>query len=35
VLIDDATSELLALRFEEAETTLGYFRVLKTPLWPF
>jgi transposase len=29
VLIDDATSELLALRFEAAETTLGYFRLLK------
>jgi len=27
VFIDDATSELLALRFESSETTLGYFTV--------
>ncbi len=29
VFIDDATSELLHLRFEESETTLGYFRGLR------
>ena len=29
VAIDDATSELLALRFERAETTLGYFALLR------
>jgi transposase len=28
VAIDDATSELMALRFEPAETTLGYFALL-------
>lgn len=32
VMIDDATSELLGLRFDEAETTLGYFRLLKSYL---
>ena len=29
VLIDDATSRLVGLRFEEEETTVGYFRVVK------
>lgn len=29
VFIDDATSRLLGLRFEEQETTLGYFRVAR------
>lgn len=32
VVIDDATSRLLALRFEPVETTLGYFRLFKTYL---
>lgn len=30
VLIDDATSKLIVLRFEEAETTLGYMRCIDT-----
>ena len=30
VFIDDATSSLMHLRFEEGETTLGYFACLKT-----
>ena len=29
VLIDDATSQLVGLKFEEQETTLGYFRVVR------
>ena len=29
VLIDDATSKLVGLRFEPSETTLGYFRVIE------
>jgi hypothetical protein len=29
VFIDDATSQITNLRFEEAETTLGYFRCVK------
>lgn len=29
VLIDDATSRLVGLRFEEEETTVGYFRVVR------
>jgi len=29
VLIDDATSRLVGLRFEEEETTVGYFRVAR------
>ncbi|PIQ43277.1 MAG: transposase [Gammaproteobacteria bacterium CG11_big_fil_rev_8_21_14_0_20_46_22] len=32
VLIDDATSKLLGLRFEPTETTQGYFRLFKTYL---
>ena len=32
VFIDDATSKLLALRFEESETTLGYLRCLESHL---
>lgn len=30
VIIDDATGELLGLRFEPAETTQGYFRMFKS-----
>jgi hypothetical protein len=30
VFIDDATSKLMALRFEPSETTMGYFRATKT-----
>lgn len=30
VLIDDATSALLGLRFEETETTFGYFRLVES-----
>ena len=29
VFIDDATSKIIGLRFEEAETTLGYMRLVK------
>lgn len=29
VFIDDATSKILGLRFEESETTLGYMRLMK------
>jgi len=29
IFIDDATSRIMHLRFEEAETTLGYFRCVK------
>lgn len=32
VIIDDATSKLLGLRFEPTETTQGYFRLFKTYL---
>ena len=32
VFIDDATSKVLTLRFEESETTLGYLRCLKEHL---
>lgn len=32
VFIDDATSKILTLRFEESETTLGYLRCLKEHL---
>jgi transposase len=32
VFIDDATSKIVALRFEPSETTMGYFRCLKDHL---
>ena len=32
VFIDDATSRLLSMRFEEEETTMGYFRCMKSYL---
>lgn len=32
VFIDDATGQLLQLRFEEAETTAGYFRMVRAHL---
>jgi len=30
VLIDDASSKVMHMRFEESETTMGYFRAIKT-----
>ena len=30
LLVDDATSQLLGARFENAETTFGYFRLLRS-----
>ena len=32
VLIDDASSKIMHMRFEAAETTMGYFRAIKTYL---
>ena len=32
VFIDDATSSILAMRFEESETSMGYFRTIKSHL---
>lgn len=32
VFIDDATSQLIGLRFEEQETTVGYFRLCRSTL---
>ena len=35
MLIDDATSQIITMRFEQTETTQGYFRCLKDYLRKF